>query len=279
MNILYRLLASSILFPLFININAQTHIAIVDFSGKGVSEIEASALTDRLRIELFQTGEFKVIEREIMDQILKEQDFQLSGCTSTECIVEVGRLIGVERMVGGSISKVGDIYSVSARIISVETGEIITTAVYDHRGGIGDLLTFGMKNVANTLSGNTAVESVTLGDKPIVSKYGGGKSVRMAMGISIGPGFFIHGLGNLYVGNKKTALRLFLVQVATYTTGFVIDDFGNKVGTGAVLAIVGWFGTYIADIITSRNYIYKQRKNSQNNVDKSNLTPAAPDVR
>ena len=188
------------------------------------------------------------------------------------------KLIGVERMVGGSISKVGDIYSVSARIISVETGEIITTATYDHRGRIGDLLTFGMKNVANTLIGNTAVESIALGDKPTIPSYNGGKSVGMALGISTVPGFFIHGLGNYYVGNKKLARNLFLIQVATWTTGYVIDDFGDSVGLGAALAIAGWVGTYITDIITSTSYVNKQRKNSKNSADINKQTPAALNV-
>jgi hypothetical protein len=59
-------------------------------------------------------------------------------------------------MVGGSISKVGRTYSVSARIVSVETREIIKTATYDYRGEIDGLLTFGMRNVALKLLENKA---------------------------------------------------------------------------------------------------------------------------
>ena len=39
-----------------------------------------------------------------MEQILVEQGFQQSGCTTNECMVEVGKLIGVEKIVSGSIS-------------------------------------------------------------------------------------------------------------------------------------------------------------------------------
>ena len=123
-------------------------IAVVDFSGNNVSVGDCRALTDRLRSELFNTKYFKVIEREMMDEIIKEQGFQQSGCTTNECMVTVGKLIGVEKIVGGSISQVGNVYSVSARIVSIETGEIENTAVYDHTGNIGELLTKGMKRVA-----------------------------------------------------------------------------------------------------------------------------------
>ena len=123
-------------------------IAVVDFSGNNVSVGDCRALTDRLRSELFNTKYFKVIEREMMDEIIKEQGFQQSGCTTDECMVQVGKLIGVEKIVGGSISQVGNVYSVSARIVSIETGEIENTAVYDHIGNIGELLTEGMMKVA-----------------------------------------------------------------------------------------------------------------------------------
>jgi len=123
-------------------------IAVVDFTGNNVSVGVCRALTDRLRTELFNTKYFKVIEREMMEQILVEQGFQQSGCTTNECMVEVGKLIGVEKIIGGSISQVGNIFSISSRIVDVETGEIENTAVFDHTGNIGQLLTEGMRIVA-----------------------------------------------------------------------------------------------------------------------------------
>ena len=126
-------------------------IAVVDFGGNNVTEGDCRALTDRLRTELFNTKYYKVIEREMMEQIIKEQGFQQSGCSTDECMVEVGKLIGVEKIIGGSISQVGNVFSVSARIVNVETGEIETTGVYDHMGNIGELLTGGMKKVAYEL--------------------------------------------------------------------------------------------------------------------------------
>jgi hypothetical protein len=54
-------------------------------------------------------------------------------------------------MIGGSIGKVGNIYTVSARVIDVETGEVLKSANYDHIGDIGQLLIKGMKEVAHEL--------------------------------------------------------------------------------------------------------------------------------
>jgi len=49
-----------------------TNIAVVDFNGNNISDGEVRALTDRLRTELFNTKYFKVIEREMMQEVLKE---------------------------------------------------------------------------------------------------------------------------------------------------------------------------------------------------------------
>jgi TolB-like protein len=126
-------------------------IAVVDFTGNNVSEGDCRALIDRLRAELFNTKHYKVIEREMMEEIIKEQGFQQSGCSTEECMVQVGKLIGVEKIVGGSISKVGRTYSVSSRIVSVETGKILKGATYDYKGEIDELLTTGMRMVAYEL--------------------------------------------------------------------------------------------------------------------------------
>ena len=86
-----------------------------------------------------------------MDEVLKEQAFQQSGCVSSECAVEVGKLLGVENIITGSISRVGTIYSVEARAVSVGSGEIIKSVIYDHSGNVGSLLTEGMRKVAEEL--------------------------------------------------------------------------------------------------------------------------------
>lgn len=145
-------------------IYAQISIAVLDLEGKGLTELEASILTDRLRHELFQTGRYRVIERDMMGEIIDEQGFQLSECTSTECMVEIGRILGVDQMVGGSVSKFGSMYSISVRLISVETGEILGTATYDHEGKIEDLLKYGMRVVSNELSGMKDEESIVQTD-------------------------------------------------------------------------------------------------------------------
>ena len=126
-------------------------IAVLEFEGNNISSGEVRALTDRLRTELVGTGELTIIERGKMEEVLKEQSFQQTGCISSECAVEVGKLLGVEQIISGNISKVGNYFSVTARVVSVTTGEIVRSTIYDHSGDIGGLLTQGMRKVAEEL--------------------------------------------------------------------------------------------------------------------------------
>ena len=135
------------------NLIAQTTIAVLDFEPQGIPQSEVRTLADRFRQELFNTGKYRVLERGKMEEILQEQGFQQTGCISNECVVEVGKMIGVKQMIGGSIGKVGSVFSVTVRIIDIETGEILKIISYDYTGEIGGLLTKGMRNVALKLTG------------------------------------------------------------------------------------------------------------------------------
>jgi len=103
----------------------KTFLAVLDLEIVGDIPRELKVpLSESLREGLFQTGKFRVIDRNNMDRVLKEQGQQLSDCSSSECAVQVGRLLGVQRMVTGSLSRVGNLYVISAQLINVETGEI-----------------------------------------------------------------------------------------------------------------------------------------------------------
>jgi TolB-like protein len=121
--------------------NSKTNIAVIDLDPTGISNNESQFLSSRLRTELFETGKFQVVEREKMNAILNEQGFQQTGCTSVECAIEIGQLLNVSVMVAGSIGKIEEIYSLSIRMIDVQTGAIIRTATRDYEGKLSEVLT------------------------------------------------------------------------------------------------------------------------------------------
>jgi len=131
----------------------KSSIAVLELEPVGLSSNEAQVLSNRLRTELFKTDKFTVLERDKMDEILIEQGFQLSACTTNECAVEVGKLIGVEKMVAGNIAKIDNLFTIDIRLIDVETGEVIKTATEDCACELKDVLTNSIRNVARSMAG------------------------------------------------------------------------------------------------------------------------------
>lgn len=127
-------------FPTTLFSQDKTPVAVLDLEGKGISALEAATLTDRLRSEMVSVGVFQVVERGQMEEILNEQGFQQTGCTSTECAVEIGKLLGVQAMCSGSIGKLGSVYTVDVRMFDVATGEISRVSSRDFEGGVEGLL-------------------------------------------------------------------------------------------------------------------------------------------
>ena len=121
--------------------SSKPTVAILDFEGQGVSESEVQTLTERMRTEIGNTNAIRLIERKAVEKIMAEQGFQQTGCTSDECAAEVGQLLGVQFMVSGSIGKMGDAYTIDAKMFSVETGETVRSKNATHKGDISGLLT------------------------------------------------------------------------------------------------------------------------------------------
>ena len=104
------------------------NIAVSDLVGKGVTQPEADLITEQVRASLLGTGTFKVMERSMMDQIMKEQGFQQSGsCDNSECMVSVGRILGVQNLVVGSVGQVGHIFMINVKLVDVGTGEVLNS--------------------------------------------------------------------------------------------------------------------------------------------------------
>lgn len=146
---------------------AQQNIAVLDLEPRGgLTAEEVLSISDRLRGELINTGRYTVIERGQMDLILKEQGFQQSGvCSEASCIVEVGQLLAVHKMVGGSIGKVGKAYSINLKIIDVQSGKIERQVADDIKCSKEELVSFHIKNVARKMAGLIKEK------KPLTSKW------------------------------------------------------------------------------------------------------------
>jgi curli biogenesis system outer membrane secretion channel CsgG len=134
--------------------SAKLNIAVSDLAGQGIDPSSVSIISDRLRTELFKQGGFSVLERNSMQDILKEQGFQQSGCTTDACAIQIGQILNVSYMVVGTVGKLGYLFTVDVRVIDVATAKIIYSENVDCNCPIEKVLTNSVVSIAQKISTN-----------------------------------------------------------------------------------------------------------------------------
>ncbi len=126
-------------------------IAVLDLQGVGVSGQHTQLFTSRLSTILASSPAYRLIERATLQQILNEQDLQLTGSTSDEVVARIGQLLGAQQMLTGIVGRIASTYNIDLRIIDVETGGILRTTTFSFEGSINDLLTNGSYEIARQI--------------------------------------------------------------------------------------------------------------------------------
>jgi len=104
----------------------KTALALMPLQGRALDAEALDVLGSTLASELVSSGQVRVMERSQMEQILQEQGFQQSGaCDGSECAVQIGKLLTVDRILLGNVGRFGNAYSLSLRMVDVQSGEIL----------------------------------------------------------------------------------------------------------------------------------------------------------
>ena len=87
-------------------------------------------IIDSLLMHLVNEDKFLLIERSELNILEKEQHYQLSGMVSDETAVSIGKQLGTQFIITGSILPLDDKYSLRFKVINVETAQIIGTTIF-----------------------------------------------------------------------------------------------------------------------------------------------------
>ncbi len=108
--------------PLFAE--SKIRIAVLDITVENVGMIYGSAIKNLVEEQLFRNDSVDLLERNRIDAVLKEQGFQLTGCTEESCAVEIGKILSAHVMVIGSVSRVKN-YNVTLKFVNVQDTRIL----------------------------------------------------------------------------------------------------------------------------------------------------------
>ena len=92
--------------------------------GENTVTVISNWIQSDLESRFVKSGNYKVIDKQNLDRILKEQKFQQSGYVDDKVMVDMGRELGGNYMV---ISKINQYNQFVAKISNIETAELIYT--------------------------------------------------------------------------------------------------------------------------------------------------------
>jgi TolB-like protein len=165
----------------------KINIAVLDFEAReGVGRGEAASLSDIFNSQLAQTGQYTIVDRNRIKAILNEQGFQQSeACSSVECVVEVGKILKVQKIFTGVIGKIGRLYTVNVQLINVTTAQIELNKGRQHEGEIEDLATIIIPEIAAEMT--KALTGKVMDVDETVSSSSDYKRHEIELGFGSGP--------------------------------------------------------------------------------------------
>lgn len=120
-------------------------VAIVDFSDlngnvTALGQFMAEELTTQLFI--IAPGKFEVVERRMLLKLVDELSLGQLGLIEEKSLKEMGRVLGVDAIVTGSLTDLGNTVKVNARVIAVESAKVVAVAAAEIQktGVVADLL-------------------------------------------------------------------------------------------------------------------------------------------
>ncbi|MCK5358217.1 MAG: hypothetical protein KAJ48_07460, partial [Elusimicrobiales bacterium] len=105
--------------------DVKIKIAVMDFKTIGDKASLGQGAAEILRTTLIETGNYTIVERSMLNQILAEQKLSLSGIVNSKDAINIGKILGAKLIAVGSIVKLGRTYTLNIRFVSVETGEVV----------------------------------------------------------------------------------------------------------------------------------------------------------
>lgn len=106
-------------------------IAILDFDNNSIGDDKqiwepmGKGLAQMLITDLSKIVKLKVVERERIQYILDELQLQKSEAFDEKSVVQIGKQLGVHAMLFGGFSKIDKMVRIDARLIKVETSELM----------------------------------------------------------------------------------------------------------------------------------------------------------
>jgi|GEM_PF-2065490 TolB-like protein len=230
--------------------SGKKSIAVTDFTGLQGDVTELGRfIAEELSIELMNNvKKFEIIDRNHLKSIMKEHKFAMSGLVDPKTIKEVGKIVGVDAIITGSVVPFGDNIKVTCKVIATDTARVISagkiniakTKAIDEllAKEIGDgvksksesnahKIPEGSKNVQNNNLKTDKSKFILNADDAIIELL----PIRLERQSSLNKIIIKYKITNM----GKT--RRFSISNGSGDRGLILDNFGNPLRISMILPI------------------------------------------
>lgn len=109
-------------------IDTKYTLAVMGIDVQGL-DISKTTLRNMVHLEVEKANKFSVLDKYDIEDVLKNQLIELDGCYGKTCLVNIGKLLKVEKILTGNVDLIGDKIVMSFRYIDVTAEMIEETSV------------------------------------------------------------------------------------------------------------------------------------------------------
>lgn len=128
---------ATVLFAVTISLMTSAQVrksaAVLNIDSK-IPQTTPAELGNIVRLELQQLNHFNIIDKYDAEYIIGKNQLVIDKCYGRLCLVEIGRNLGVDKMIGGSFEVIEKKIIVSLSLIDVKSGETEKTFTKEYLG-------------------------------------------------------------------------------------------------------------------------------------------------
>ncbi|MEL6844136.1 MAG: hypothetical protein AAFP02_13075, partial [Bacteroidota bacterium] len=124
--------------------------AILNVDAAGMVD-DPAMMGNLLRLELQKLKRYQVMDKYDMQDLLAESEIDMMSCYSTRCLLEAGKVLGVDKMITGNAERFMDKIIITIKIVEVSSGKIEASEVGEYLNMEDELQNMLMLSLNNLL--------------------------------------------------------------------------------------------------------------------------------
>lgn len=114
-------------------------LAVVNLTPQNISFEDANIITGFIQEEFFFAGQYELIERTQVEEVLKEYQNKQTGICDLKCAIKVGKHLKANQIIMGTVGKLGEFFTVQIKTVDIETDKISNMSSIRAKCQLGEL--------------------------------------------------------------------------------------------------------------------------------------------